>query len=108
MAYNAANLVNLIGASPGRGLYRYDTTDQVDQVEAANYFNNKDNNLKLAKGDRIDVFTWSATPFATASLVTNALQLVVTNVISDTAATSAGRVNCAQVFLTTSLFSSGT
>lgn len=108
MAYTAGNLVNMTGLPPGRSLYRYDTTDQVDQVEAANYFNNKDNNLKLAKGDRIDVYSWNATPFATASLVTNALQLIVTNVIADDAATSAGRVNCAQVFLTTSLFSSGT
>ena len=106
MAYTAGNLYSSACASPGRGAYRYDTTDQVDQVEAVNYFNNKDNNLKLAKGDRIDVFTWSATPFATASLVTNALQLIVTNVISDDAASSAGRVNCAQVFLPTSLFSS--
>ena len=108
MAYTTGNLFNQTGAPPGRGLYRYDTTDAVDLVEAANYFNNKDNNLKLAKGDRIDVFTWNATPFAAASLVTNALQLIVTNVIADDAATSAGRVNAAQCFLSTSLFSSGT
>lgn len=108
MAYTAGNLLNMTGQAPGRNLYRYDTTDQVDQVEAANYFNNKDNSLKLAKGDRIDVYSWNATPFAAASLVQNALQLIVTNVIDNDAAASAGRVNCAQVFLTTSLFSSGT
>jgi hypothetical protein len=106
MAYTAGNLFSMASAPPGRGIYRYDTTDPVDTVEAANYFNNVTNNLKLAKGDRIDVFTWSATPFASASLVTNALQLVVTNVIADDAAAGAGRVNCAQVFLSTSLFSS--
>ena len=106
MAYTAGNLFSTATAPPGRGMYRYDTTDQVDQVEAANYFNNVTNNLKLAKGDRVDVYSWSATPFATASLVTNALQMIVTNVIADDAASSAGRVNLAQVFLTTSLFSS--
>ena len=106
MAYTAGNLFSTAAAPPGRGQYRYDTTDQVDQVEAANYFNNVTHNLKLAKGDRVDVYSWSATPFATASLVTNALQMIVTNVIADDAASSAGRVNLAQVFLTTSLFSS--
>ena len=106
MAYTAGNLFSTAAAPPGRGMYRYDTTDQVDTVEGANYFNNVTHNLKLAKGDRVDVYSWSATPFATASLVTNALQMIVTNVISDDAASSAGRVNLAQVFLTTSLFSS--
>ena len=108
MAYTAGNLFSTGAAPPGRGMYRYDTTDQVDTVEAANYFNNVTNNLRLAKGDRIDVYSWSATPFATASLVQNALQLIVTNVIADDAASSAGRVNLAQVFLVTSLLSSGT
>lgn len=108
MAYTAGNLLNLVGAPPGRGLYRYDTTDDVDDVEAAGYFNNKDDNLKLAIGDRIDVFEWDATPHAAGSILTNALQFVVTNVIADDAAASAGNVNLAQVFLTTSLFSSNT
>lgn len=111
MAYTAGNLHCLVNAPPGRALYRYDcdgTVDDVDDVEAAGYFNNKDDNLNLQIGDRIDVFEWSATPFAAASTLTNALQLVVTNVISNDAAASAGNVNCAQIFLTTSLFSSGT
>lgn len=106
MAYTAGYLQGLVNAPPGRGLYRYDTTDDADDVEAAGYFNNKDDNLNLQIGDRIDVFVWSATPFAAGSLVSNALQLIVTNVISNDAAASAGNVNCAQVFLTTSLFSS--
>lgn len=106
MAYSADYLINRDGLPPGRNSYRYDTTDDVDDVEAAGYFNNKDDNLNLAIGDRIDVYEWNATPFAAGSALTNALQLVVTNVIANDAAASAGNVNCAQVFLTTSLFSS--
>ena len=111
MAYTASRLINETCMSPGRNTYRYDidgSVDDVDDVEAAGYFNNKDDDLNLAIGDRVDVFEWSATPFAAASTLTNALQLVVTNVISKDAAASAGAVNLAQVFLATSLFSSGT
>jgi hypothetical protein len=111
MAYTASRLLNLTCQAPGRNLYRYDidgSVDDVDDVEAAGYFNNKDDDLNLAIGDRVDVYEWSATPFAAASTLTNALQLVVTNTIAKDAAASAGNVNAAQVFLTTSLFSSGT
>ena len=69
---------------------------------------NKDDDLILAIGDRVDVYEWSAAPFAAASTLTNAIQLVISNVISNTAAASAGNVNAAEVFLATSLFSSGT
>ena len=111
MAYTASRFINETCQAPGRNTYRYDidgSVDDVDDVEAAGYFNNKDDDLILAIGDRIDVFEWSAVPFAAASTLTNALQFVVTNVISNTAAASAGNVNLAQIFLTTSLFSSGT
>lgn len=111
MAFDATYLLNETSFAPGRNRYRYDidgTVDDVDDVEAAGYFNNVDDNLRLAIGDRIDVFEWDGTPHAAGQILQNALQLVVTNVISDTAASSAGAVNCAQVFLTTSLFSSGT
>ena len=111
MAYTASLFINETCMAPGRNTYRYDidgSVDDVDDVEAAGYFNNKDDDLNLAIGDRIDVFEWSATPFAAASTLTNALQFVVTNVIANDAAASAGNVNIAQVFLTTSLFSSGT
>ena len=111
MAYVASRLINETCMSPGRNTYRYDidgSVDDVDDVEAAGYFNNKDDDLNLAIGDRIDVFEWSGVPFDSGATLTNALQLVVTNVISNTAAASAGNVNLAQVFLTTSLFSSGT
>ena len=111
MAYTAGNLYSTSAGSPGRGMYRYDcngTVDDVDDVEAAGFFNNLDDNLNLQIGDRIDVFEWSGVPFAAGSTLTNALQLVVTNVISNTAAANAGNVNCAQVFMPSSLFSSGT
>ncbi len=107
MAYTAGNLVNLISAAPGRSIYRYDTTDHPDVVEAANYFNNVTNDLNLQKGDFISVITWSATPFAAASTISNSMDFVVTNVIPRDALNSAGRVNVAQR-LTTALVSSGT
>lgn len=109
MAFTSSRFVNENGLPPGRASYRLDidgTVDDVDDVEAANFINNVTNNQNLAIGDRIDVFEWSAVPFAAASILTNALQFVVTNVIANDAASSAGRVNMAQVFLTTSLFSS--
>ena len=109
MAYTAGNLLNLTpGAPPGRAIYRYDAPsgDDVDDVEAAGYFNNKDDDLNLQIGDQINVFEWDGDPHAAGQILTNALQLVVTNVIANDAAASAGAVNTAQVFLTTSLFSS--
>jgi hypothetical protein len=106
MAYTAGNLQGLVNAPPGRMLYRYDSTDQVDVVEDAGYFNNSDDNLNLAIGDRIDAFTWSATPFAAGSTISEAKQFVVTNVIANDAAASAGNVNVAEVFLSSGLLSS--
>ncbi len=111
MAYTASRFLNLTGQPPGRNTYRYDingTVDDVDDVESAGHFNNKDDDLNLAIGDRIDVYEWSGVPFASGSTLTNALQLIVTNVIANDAAANAGAVNAAQVFLTSSLFSSGT
>ena len=49
-------------------------TAEVDVVEDAGYFNNSDDNLNLAIGDRIDAFTWSATPFAAGSTISEAKQ----------------------------------
>ena len=107
MAYTAGNLRNEIAAPPGRGSYRYDSTDLVDVVEDAGYFNNLDDNLNLAIGDFIKVLTWSGTPFASGNTITEAKHFVVTNVISNTAAASAGNVNVAEVFISTGLLSSG-
>lgn len=96
MAFAAAGLTNVAGMPQGRGRYRYDTTDHVDVVEAANYFNNVTNNLGLAKGDLITVVTWSATIFAAASTITLVKDMIVTNVIDNFAAASAGAVNIAE------------
>lgn len=106
MAYTAGNLQGLVNAPPGRMQYRYDTTDQVDVVEDAGYFNNLDDNLNLQIGDRIDAITWSDTPFASGNTITEAKQFIVTNVIANDAASSAGAVNIAEVFLATGLLSS--
>ena len=111
MAFTTSRFVNQTCLPPGRATYRLDldgTVDDVDDAEAANYINNVTHNQNLAVGDRVDVFEWSAVPFAAGSTLTNALQLVCTNVIANDAASSAGRVNFAQVFMPSSLFSSGT
>lgn len=95
MAYTAATLLNLTGMPPGRTMYRYDTTDHPDTVEAANYFNNLDNNLGLAVGDLMFVTQWSATPFAAGSTLVRGNIYAVSNVIANNAAAGAGRVNIA-------------
>lgn len=101
MAYTAATLLNLTGLAPGRNTYRYDTTDHADAVEAANYFNNVTNDLNLAKGDKIETYVWSATPFAAASLVSGYKDYVVTNVIAR-GEVSEGRVNIAEAGVSSS------
>ncbi len=106
MPYVAGRLQGLINAPPGRMLYRYDSTDLVDELEVAGYFNNRTQDLNLQKGDLIKAFRWSATPFAAASTLIEAKQFVVTNVISNDAAVAAGNVNVAEVFLATGLLSS--
>jgi hypothetical protein len=100
MAYTAGNLVLSSNLAPGRNTYRYDSTDHPDVVEAANYFNNVTHDLNLAKGDIIEAVTWSATPFAAASTISNVTRMIVTNVISRDDTTSAkGRVNVAQILV---------
>lgn len=107
MAYLAGGLALGANLPPGRNSYVYNSTDHPDVVEAANYFNNKTNNLNLAVGDRIQVTQWSATPFAAGSTVSRIVDMLVTNVIAQNAASNAGAVNVAQI-LTTELVSSGT
>ncbi len=97
MAFDGDYLWNMTGMAPGRGLYCYHTTDLVDVVEDAGYFNNKDDNLNLAIGDIIEVFTWSATPFGSGNTLTESKRFVVTNVIANDAAASAGNVNIAEI-----------
>ena len=93
MAYVASNFA-LLNSVNGFGEYRYDTTDELTTVEAAGYFNNKDDNLNLARGDTIQVFVWSAVRTGTVSKVSD---FVVTNVIANDAAASAGNINIAEI-----------
>ena len=54
MAYTAGNLHLIGGSSVGNELYHYDyTTDTLDTIMTAGYFNNSDDNLNLAAGDLI-------------------------------------------------------
>lgn len=79
MAYTAGNLVQLVSAGPGKGIYRYDTSDNVNSVEAGGYFNNTDDTLNLDSGDLIHVVIWDGTPFAAGQLPNGyALQVVTT------------------------------
>lgn len=94
MAYTAGNLAQLSDAN-GYGLYRYDTTDLTDVVEDAGYFNNLDDNLKLVIGDIIMAFTWTTVRTGTLD---DAKAFVVTNVIANDAASSAGAVNIAEIW----------
>lgn len=102
MAYTEGNLP-LISSVNGYGLYRYDTTDAMDVVEDAGYFNNLDDNLNLAIGDIILGFTW-ATAVRTGT-ISEAKSFVVTNVIAKDAAASAGAVNVAEIWITSGVSS---
>ena len=103
MAVSVANLTQISNAN-GYGFYRYDTTDNLGDVDTAGYFNNKDDNLNLSKGDVIIAFTW-ATAVRTGTL-SESKMFVVTNVIANDAAASAGAVNVAEM-QTTGTVSSG-
>lgn len=94
MAYTAGNLSLKVSVN-GFGEYRYDTTDDLDLVEDAGYFNNVDDSLKLGVGDLIHGFSWT-TAVRTGTLAAYKL-FAVTNVISVDAASSAGAVNVAEV-----------
>lgn len=94
MAYTAGGL-SLISSVNGFGLYRYDSTDDMVTVEAAGYFNNKDDDLNLAVGDEIHAYNWSTVRSGTLSEV---MAFAVTNVVSNDAAASAGAVNIAEIF----------
>ena len=100
------NLALVGGAHPGNNVYLYDSIDLVDEVEAAGYFNNVDDNLKLAIGDEIRARTWSAEPYAAGNTISAAKQFIITNVIADDAAASAGNVNMAEAYISTGIFSS--
>ena len=96
------NLALVAGAHPGNNIYRYDSIDDLDEVEDAGYFNNKDDNLKLAIGDMIFASQWSAEPYAAGNTLSATKAFQVTNVIADDAAASAGAVNIAEILISTS------
>ena len=103
MAYTAGNLFGLVNAPPGRKVYRYDTSDNINTVEAGGYFNNTDDNLNLDSGDLIHVVIWDGTPFAAGQLPTGYGLQVVTTV------DPAGAVNTAEAGISTAAaISSGT
>ena len=83
--------------------YRYDSIDVLDLVEDAGYFNNVDDNLNLAKGDKIEAYTW-ATAVRTGT-VSEAKPFVVTNVQPRDAVGSPGAVNIAEMWITTGISS---
>jgi len=98
MAYTAGNLQGLVNAPPGKMMYRYDVLDDTPvTIEAAGYFNNKDDDLNLAKGDIIFTFTW--TTAVSTGLISRVGCYVVTNVIARDAASSAGAVNIAEALI---------
>ena len=93
MAYTAGGLA-LRTSVNGYGDYRYDSLDDVDLVEDAGYFNNLDDDLNLAVGDTILAFDWTT---AVRSGTLQAIKsFVVTNVVANDAAASAGSVNVAE------------
>jgi len=94
MAYTAGNLTQISNAN-GYGLYRYDDTEDPDVIETAGYFNNLDDDLNLQVGDRIDYTEW-ATAVRTGTIAQYKM-FIVTNVIANDAAASAGAVNIAEV-----------
>lgn len=98
MAYTPGNLVQQAHGN-GFGLYRYDTTDDLDVVEDAGYFNNKDDDLNLVVGDKIDAFSWN-TDVRTGTLAAYKT-FAVTNVIPNDATNDAGNVNVAEIGVST-------
>lgn len=91
MAYTAGGLA-LISSVNGYSFYRYDSLDPLSDIDTAGYFNNVDDTLNLAVGDLINVIDWT-TAVRTGTIADVGL-VVVTNVIANDAASSAGAVNC--------------
>lgn len=98
MAYTAGQLHLVAGAAPGTCIYRYNSTDPVDEVEDAGYFNNVDDNLNLAVGDIIECVQASSVDGGFIDgTVDEFKRFIVTNVIANDAAASAGAVNIAEI-----------
>ena len=94
MAYTAGNLVQ-ISSHNGYGFYRYDSLDTVATVEAAGYFNNTDDTLRLGKGDIIHCFQWT-TAVRTGTLAQHGM-LAVTNLVANGAVNTASIAQAGQV-----------
>ena len=99
MAFDASNLA-LISSVNGFGLYRYDTTDDLDVVEDAGYINNVDDTVRMRVGDMVHAFSW--TTAVRTGTIAHYKAFVVTNVIDDGAAASAGNVNLAEIGVSSS------
>ena len=97
MVYVPGNLT-LIHSSNGFGLYRYDSTDADDVVDAGGYFNNDDDDLILRVGDIIEVFSW--TTAVRTGTVNDVSRVVVLTV------DSAGAVNVSDDIYVTGIVSS--
>ena len=108
MAYTAGQL-HLVAGYPGVAIYRYNTEDDpVDAVEDAGYFNNKDDNLNLTVGDIVEVaYVSSVDEGFIDGTITEFKRFIVTNVISNDAAASAGAVNIAEIAGTGAVSSDG-
>jgi len=105
MTYATGYLTQLADGN-GFGTYRLDTLDTPVTVETAGYFNNVDDNLRLARGDLITLVTWATA--VRSGTISRVSQFIVTNVIANDAAASAGNVNVAEYGIaTTGAISSG-
>ena|SRR3990167_8962653 len=95
MAYTAGELICVFSAGPGRSIYKHDSDDNVNTIEAAGYFNNVDDNLNLAGGDLIHCVVWDGAPFDSGQ-VPNAYSLQVVTTVDP-----AGVVNTAEAGIST-------
>lgn len=93
MAYTAGNLAQISSVS-GYGLYRYDTTDTLGDVDDGGYFNNTDDNLNLAVGDLIHVIVW------VTAVRTGTISLYQLRIVTGVTASN-GAVNTAEAGIST-------
>ncbi len=69
MAFDGTQLAQFSSVN-SFGLYRYDTTDALTDVDDVGYMNNIDDDLNLAVGDMVEVFAWvTAVRSGTMSIV---------------------------------------
>lgn len=77
MAFDSRRLAQFSNVN-GFGVYRYDTTDPLTDIDDVGYMNNSDDVLNLAVGDMIEVFVWvTAVRSGTMSIVTRFVVSVV-------------------------------